>query len=660
MKALMKSPVGLVLLAVMFFALAIGLSQGLKGKRIDLTENKLYTLSDGTLRILDQIDQPIALTLYYSDKASRNLAGFRTYAARVKELLDEYVVHSHGKLTLAVVDPEPFSEAEDAAAIAGLQGVPVGATSDTLYLGLVGELKESKDSAPADEDAALEPATANVTQATIPFFQLNKEAQLEYDLSQLIYKLEHPEPPVVGVISGLPLQGEFDYASRRQGAPWMISEQLESLFDVRQLEPTLDKIDSDIKVLILVHPTELTPAAQLAIDQYVLGGGRVILALDAFAENAAGGMGMMAPPARRSDLDKLLAAWGLKLSNEIVGDYDNGLVVSVGANRSPIRHIGLLGLGKDDFAEQVLMSGLDNINLSTAGALETLAGHTTSITPLLQSSDQSMLLDPKRLETAQSPEVLLDGFKPSGKRYLLAALVTGKAKTAFPEGVTVEEPIEAPVTQPEAAQQTADANTEPEKPATRQRLITPGKTEGEVSVMVLSDADWLSDRLWVQVENFFGQRVASPWADNGAWLANAVDYMAGSRDLSEIRTRGRFTRPFTRVDALRRQAESRLLEKQQSLQDRLQATETRLSELEKQRNQHEQGVLTAAQQQEILKFQDEKLAIRRDLRDVQHQLNRDIDDLGVRLKLLNILAMPLLLTLALAGLVLLWRRMVRR
>jgi len=641
-KSLFKSGFGLVVLVVLFIGLALAITFGLRGERLDLTENHLYTLSDGTVHILDSLKKPITLTLYFSNQTSTNLPALRSYEKRVSELLQEYQLRSHGKIKLKVVDPEPFSDAEDKATEAGLKSVPAGNSGDKVFFGLIGETKSGH-------------------QKTIPFFQMNRQSSLEYDLTKLVYSLEHPQEPVVGVISGLNINGGFDYARRAPSQPWIVVQQMKDLFRVRWLGQNVSKIDKDVDVLMVVDPTDLTDQAKMAIDQYVLGGGKLIAFVDPNAESADANP-MLGGRGTSSNLPKLFRQWGVKFSaDRIVGDYDNSLVVGVGQQHRPVRDIALLGLTNEDFdRNDVILSGLNNINMSTAGYFTAIPHSGLKVQPLLYSSNDAMPISAKKLLTMRSPDQLMDGFKPTGKRYILAARITGKAQTAFPEGVRVKVPKDK--SKPAAkdkGSQNGDAKVSGDEPS--ETTILPQVSSGNINVMVVGDTDILTDRLWVQISNFFGQRVARPWADNGNFLINTLDNYAGSKDLISIRSRGEYTRPFVRVQAMRRDAESSLLQKEQALKQRLKQTEDKLNKLQQaEGKKHDKSLLTNEQKKTLLQFREEKLKIRKQLRNVEHQLNSDIEALGTKLKLLNIIVLPLLLTLLLALVTWLWRRWARR
>lgn len=618
----MKTKYAPNLLIAVFIAMFVVImlsSKFLSGMRIDLSENGLYTLSDGTINILQDLEQEVTLDFYFSEKATSQLPALRTYAQRVQELLQEYVSHADGKLSLNKIDPEPFSEAEDQAAMSGLQGVPAGTRGDEVYFGLVAKGGEDREE-------------------VIPFFQPDKEAFLEYDLTRLISSLSQDSMPKVGIFSGIEINGGFDYMTRQPRQAWAILQFIEDSFEVEWIEPKATRIEN-VDVLLLIAPQNLSDELQFAIDQFVLSGGRTLVFLDPYSEAMSSMSGM--PSVQRSDLADLLPGWGLKLKEEVfVKDYANSMVVGVGPQRQPTRHLGLLSLTPEDLDnEDITLFGLESLNWSSAGILETTEEATTEVTVLAQSSDQAQPHKVEDLLQLHDPQTLMQNFAPTGERYVLAARVSGQAKTAFPDGVEIQ--VEIPANEEDAAEQET-----PAEPEFETRLLTPEVTDAEdIQVMVVSDTDILSDRLWVQVQNFFGQQIVTPWSDNGSFLINSLEHMSGHPDLIEVRSQGRFNRPFTRVEALRRDAEERFLAEQEVLESELDSLETKLVELEQLRDEGDGALFTPEQEAELMKFQEEKLKIRKKLRDVQHQLDQDIEALGTQLKLINILLLPGLLML---------------
>ncbi len=666
------SRAGLLVLALLaIFATALT-TYLFKGARLDLTEDRVYTLSEGTHNLLKGLPGPVTLKLFYSDKQTSNMPQFRNYSNRVQELLQEYVQASAGKLTLESIDPEPFSEEEDKAAEYGLQAVPLSqGGGNEIYFGLVIVSNDNPDK-----------------KEVISFLHPDKERFLEYDLSKLVFSVSQKEKPKVGMVSGLQVNGGFDMMSRQQTPPWTSVSQMEQLYDVQQLGTDFDDIDDDIKLLLLIFPQKLSGKARYAIDQYVMRGGHVLAFVDPFAEQAGQGGGMMMGMGMGGDkfasLPDLFKSWGIEMdTTKVVGDSKHALMVSSRSGR-PMRHLGLLGYGVDNMvADDVIMAGLESLNFGTTGHITKVEGATTDLQPLVLSSDQSMLIDASKFNFLSDPKTLFDGFKPTGERYVIAARITGPVKTAYPDGVQPEDEkpeaaaddedeaddddldmmdeddeIDADVEEEEEEEPSKQAvasveqndnedeteeSSEPEEPAKPQRPHL-AESEQPANIIVVADTDVLTDRLWVQVNSFFGQQIVTPFANNGDMLVNMVDNLLGNADLISIRSRGKFSRPFTRVNDLEQEAEARFREKADSLNERLKETENKLRELQASKEGEEKLVLSDEQQQAVEQFQQEKLKIRKELREVQHQLGKDIEQLGTVLKLINILAIPLLLT----------------
>jgi ABC-type uncharacterized transport system involved in gliding motility auxiliary subunit len=608
----------LVALALAFVAVTVLANWGLRGLRLDLTENRLYTVTDGTRSIVRDLKEPVNLHYYFSENAAATLPAVRTYGIRVREFLEDLAADSAGKLRLKVVDPQPFSEDEDRAAEAGVRAVPLGATGDKLYLGLSGT--NSTDG-----------------RATIEFFDPQKEPFLEYDVAKLVYQLGNPKKPVVAWLSSLPMTGGFDPMSGQAAEPWLVYAQARELFELRNLEPAATRIDSDVDVLVLVHPKNLSPAMQYAIDQFALRGGRILAFVDPIAEgdasgaepgNPLGGLGAD----RSSQLDVLLRAWGVAFDpRQAVGDLEHGLTVSMRPGEAPSQHIGILGLDPRSMAaSDVVTASLTALNFASSGWVAPLKGATTRFEPLVQTSARSGPLPAERFQMLMDPGTLRDGFRPSGQRYAVAARITGPFKSAFPGG-----PPAGAVADPGAPALTASA-----KP---------------LALIVVADTDMLADFLWVRQQNLFGQRVAQPWANNGDFVWNALDNLAGSGELIGVRGRATFTRPFDRVEALRASAEDRFRAKEQELEQQLAETERKLSELQGARADQSALILSPEQEKELAQFQAEKLRIRKDLRDVRLQLDQDIRALGNRVKLFNVVLVPLAFA-AFALLIASWRR----
>ncbi|WP_290889813.1 Gldg family protein [Arenimonas sp.] len=604
--------VALALLALGFVALVALNSVALRGARLDLTDKGLYTLSDGTRNLLGRIEEPVRLKLYYSEHATRELQQFRVFATRVRELLEEVAARSGGQVTLEVIDPEPFSEAEDEATAYGLQSIPLGTSGDKLFFGLVG-------------------VNSTDGETVMPFIQPDKEAFLEYDVAKLISTLSVDAQPVVGLISGLPTGPTMDPTGR--GRPgWVVDRQVSELFELRRLQGSPTDIAGDVDLLMVVHPKELSEETLYAIDQFVMRGGRLLVFVDPDSEADESAIDPLDPLSvaipRSSDLPRLFQAWGIQYDpTRLVLDEKHALQVQPDPNGLPVRHLAVLGLGREALNQDDVVTGeLQTLNVSSAGALGLTRDSTLAMEPLAQSSSASALGDVAAVRDAVAdPDRLREGFRPGGQPHVIAARFTGPLRSAFP-----------------------DRSGDKHRP----------ESKAPVNLVVVADTDVLADRMWVQVNDFLGQPVYNAFASNGDFVYNAVDNLVGNADLIAVRTRASATRPFERVAALRRSAEARYRSSEQRLQQQLDALEQQLAALQQPGADGQAQPLTPQQQAEILRFQDEKLRMRRELRDVQHRLNADIEALGDRLKLINILGMPALVMLVALGVA--WRRWSRR
>lgn len=627
MKSKWFTATGLALGVALLLAVNIFSNAAFTSLRLDLTQNRLYTLSEGTRKVLAGLEEPVRLRLFLSRKPAIRLPSISSYAKRVQELLGEYVHAANGKLVLTVIDPEPFSEDEDRAVGYGLNGIPLDEES-TFYFGLVA-------SGPtADEEV-------------IPYFSTEREELLEYDITRLIYQVSNPKQRVIGLISFLPLDGVNPRAALAgvRPQPWLVLDQIKQFFEVRTLAPTATSIPDDVDVVMLVHPQDLSDATLYAIDQFVLRGGRALVFIDPYAEieqaPSAGMMGM-ATPRRSSDLGKLGDSWGLELvPAKVVGDLQ--LATRVQFQREgrlmtidyPVwMNLPPTLLNQDD----VVTAKLGKLTLATPGHLVKKTGAGTKMTPLFESTPEAAEIDTSRLGLFQDPQDMLRNYQPQGKPLVMAARMTGPARSAFPDG-----PPPLKDDQKEGADnKNKQETTGKDKPKTEKREHL-AKSKNGINIVVVADTDILRDRFWVQVQQFLGTRLAIPTAANGTFVVNALDSLTGSNDLISIRSRGRFTRPFTRVNALRQQAELRFREKEQQLITRLQETEDKLVALERNKQGDDAVVLTEAQQKEIDRFRQEKLRIRKELREVRHELRKNIASLEARMKFINISMTPLLI-----------------
>lgn len=606
----------LVVLAIAFVTITLASSRMRMG-RIDLTADKLYTLTPGTAHIVDNLRAPLKLTLYFSEHATRDLPQLRSYQQRVRELLQEMVARAHGRLRLQFVDPVPYSDDEASAESSGLTPISGGTNGERVFFGLVGSTLSGVDS-DVEGDGRVPGRTL-----AIPLFDPSRETFLEYDIAKLLYELDQPSKPHIGLISSLPVEGNPVIGEE----PWTVMRQLGQQFDVKQLDPAkLTRIDKDIKALLVVHPKHLPADALYAIDQYVLGGGHLVVFVDPVAEmdntpfvDSEGHI-----DDHNSDLSKLFETWGVQYDpQKVVLDRSRALRIEL-ADSSAMGHPAMLGLGQQELShDDVITASLQRVNVSSAGYFDLSAGATARLQPLIQSTADAEVVSSQHVrESINNPAALLDNYRPDNNHYVIAARLHGLFASAFPD-----------------------------------RAKLPGHlgTSGDnAEVILVADTDLLSDRLWVSyTQSLLGQPQLSALANNGDFITNIADNLSGSSALLSIHGRVSSQRPFTRVLALQSAADQKYLAKKQELQRELAVTRSRLNELQPAKAARGDAVSTE-QRTEIEQFLQRQLSINKELRDVQHQFNAEIDALGLRLKFINIVLVPALVTII--GLLYGWRR----
>jgi ABC-type uncharacterized transport system involved in gliding motility auxiliary subunit len=589
--------------------------------RIDLTQQRLYTLSAGTVSVLQGLQDPVTLRLFYSRRLGSAVPAYGSYAERVRAMLEEYAAVSGGRVRLEVFDPEPFSETEDRALAYGLQGVPVDQAGEQVYFGLAG-------------------VNLLDDERTIPFFQPERERFLEFDLTRLVFELSNPRRPVIGVMSSLPVNGDPRMMMMMRGGPagqpYAFMQTLRQFFTVREVALDAQRIEDDVQVLLVVHPQNLPDATLYAIDQYVMRGGKLVAFTDPHSEGQAGRPGPGGQPPRQtaSNLDRLYHPWGIEApSDAVVLDLRGAWRVRANPTDrvQAVDYVAWFNLQGDSLSDaEVATAQLNQVTVASSGMVQRRDGATVEFVPLLTSSERSMRAPAERVRDNPDPARILAEFRPDGQRRVIAARVRGEIPSAFPDG---------PPPPPEGAERAADL------PAHRAR------SQGPANFVVINDADILEDRFWVRVQDFFGQQVATPFSDNGALVANLVDTFAGGDALISLRSRGESLRPFTVVDDIRRDADARFRQTERELTERLQATERRLRELRQgQGGAQASAVITAEQRAEIDAARAQILQTRQQLRAVQLDLRRDIEGMETWLRVINIAAVPLLLTLFAIGL----------
>ncbi|HYE61832.1 MAG TPA: Gldg family protein [Phycisphaerales bacterium] len=617
---------GIIALIVLFFAVNMLATAGLRNTRLDLTQGKVFTLTQGSRNIAAGIEEPVTLTFYYSSKLAQGTPQVQTYARRVRELLEEYVRISGGNIKLSVVDPEPNSEAEDEAIAAGVTGVPVG-PGKSLYLGLVG---------------------TNTTDGreVIPFLSPDpsKERFLEYDVSRMLYALNNPKKKVVGLITPLQMSGGFTFDQRtRQPVrtpSWQIAEQIRGTFELRQLSGTQKEIPADINVLMVAHPKNLDDQTLFAIDQYVLKGGRLVAFVDPFCESdeSAG----QDPTARFSEFTKLLDTWGVEVvRGQIAADKSLAKIVMYGNQQRPERvtYVPWIGLTREQLTKDDPVTGqLNTVNFASSGFIRAKADAApaegqapaskpkATIAPLASTTAGAWEMPVMELAmpTGPDPKAMLEHYQAGTQPLVVAARLSGEVETAFPNGLPA-------------------AGETPAVPA--------GVQKGPLNVILVADADLLSDNQWIRVQNFFGQNLGTKLADNADFVINALENMSGSSDLIGVRAKPSEQRPFDLVQKMQREAEEKYAAEQKALNLKLQDTVRKLEELQAKRGSDDNNLVLTPEQQKVLDdLRVEHASTRKQLRRVEHGLSQDIETLGMKLRLINIALIPALVTVGALGL----------
>ncbi|MEY3552788.1 MAG: hypothetical protein RL735_1136 [Pseudomonadota bacterium] len=583
-----------ILGAIVFVCVNIIGANTLRGARIDLTQQKLYSLSAGTQTMVGALAEPIRFRFFMSSGLTREAPQIAAFAARVRAMLDSYVAASKGRIILEIIDPKPYSEEEDRAVAFGISPMQSQQSGDRLFFGLA--------------------ATNSTTgKATIGSFSPEREAFLEYDLTRLVSELDRKGKAVIAMIDGMNLQGNPQMGMREQ----QVLVQMKQFFDVQRLQGDVEKLPDNTRVLMVVQPQDLPEKTLYVIDQWVMNGGATLIFVDPHSESQVGPRGAP-PPDTSSNLPKLFEAWGVKFDpKNAVADPGYALQTERMINGRPAQMSNLPwiavhdeGLRKDD----AILAQLSAMVLTTAGSFET-SKPGVSLRPLVTASKKAGILpvDSMRERTIDL-RTLLVKIEPGPNPPVIAARLSGTLESAFPKA-------------PEGV--TGDSLTKNAKP---------------VNVILVGDADMLMDRTWIQRRNVLGSEVAQAFANNGDFVVNAVEQMVGGVLLADLRGRGVSWRPFELIQQIEQEANLRYRAKEQSLQEKLKDAEQKLQELGR-GAQKGTEVLTREQVQTIEKFRSEVLATREELRATQFALRSEVTSLKNQMIAINVAGVPVLVVI---------------
>jgi ABC-type uncharacterized transport system involved in gliding motility auxiliary subunit len=602
--------IGVGLAAVLFLAVNLAVNLSLRSAQVDLTERGLYTLSDGTRKVLTSLTEPITLRLYFTRALGEAYPGHQAYANRVRELLERYVNISGGKIRLEVKNPDAFSDVEDEAVTFGLQGLPYDQSGDRGYFGLAGT--NSVDG-----------------KAVISYFTTEREPFLEYDLTKLVYSLATLDRPIVGMVARLPVEGGFMMGQRPVPA-WAVINQIRELFDVRTMPAEFNAVPPEVGMLMLVHPKNLSDETLYAIDQFVMRGGRVLAFIDPNAETEAPSP---QAPAGPSEIDRLLKSWGVTfLKDKVAADLQSARRVNV-RHEGQITQVDYVAWNSLDQRNldttDAVVADIRGLNVGSAGIIEPAEGATTTFRPLVTTSENSEMLDVTKLQGRIDIVALFRDFKPSGKKLVMAARVTGPVKSAFPDGPPL-------VGEGEGA----------EKAQAEKAKTHLAESKKPLNAVIVADTDVLHEGLWAEIRNVNGEQLLVPYAGNSDFVINAVENLSGGDALLGLRSRGDSKRPFLMVEKIQLEAERKFRAEQEKLAKELQETQKRIEGLTNREGANSEAILTSEEKTAIAEFRRKMIEIRHDLRNVQHALRKDIDALDAWLKFLNIAAIPLILGFA--------------
>lgn len=622
-------------IAAFFILVLANFVLGAFSTRVDLTQGGLYTLAEGTRGVLAKLESPVKIRLYFTQGADIPL-GVKAFGRRVEDLLAEYRKASGGKISIEKLDPQPDSDAEDSAALDGVEA-QVLPSGDRFYLGLAISILDKR--------------------VAMPSLAPDRERLLEYDLTRAIARTAAKDKPVVGVMTPLPAFGmrPNPMMGMQQQDPWVFISELRRDFTVKRVALDVARIDDDIKVLLVIHPRGISDQTQYALDQFVLRGGKLIGFVDPYAyfDQMPSPM-MQEAGGTSSTLEKLFKAWGIGFdATKVVMDVK---FQSGGGQRTLPTVLTLAGAAFDP--DDVTTNQVGFALVPFAGAFSGKRAEGLTETVLMKTSTFSNLVDNSKA-TTQGDEAL-KGFTPSGTEYPLAIRLTGKFKTAFSDGAppvpkkdekSDQKPEDKKAGEKKASPPAAKAVEAPQVQGPPHLSVS----KEDNAVVLIADSDFINDGAAVSIQEVFGQRIVVPSNGNIAFAQALVDQFAGDANLIRLRSRATAARPFTVIREMEARAQQSYLGKIKALEGALAQAQEKLQALQKSKTPGASTILSAAQQTELESFRRKAVETRLELKEVRKALRAESEALQFWSKVINIAAIPVLV--ALAGLLLaLYRR----
>mmetsp|Transcript_3526 Transcript_3526/g.2111 ORF Transcript_3526/g.2111 Transcript_3526/m.2111 type:complete len:629 (+) Transcript_3526:315-2201(+) len=596
---------GVILTFVVLVLINVGISK--VNFRLDTTQEKLYSLSDSTINILDDLKKNIYIKVFYSKDALNTYSHIRNYAKRVIDFLNEYRLYGNGRIKLEIYDTVVDSFEEDEAKKYKIQSINLP-SGDRIYFGLV--------------------AVANKHEEIIPMLDPAREMYLEYDITRIITMVSASKKKKIGIISSLPVFGfspiNFSMINK-VSEPWLFISELEKTYEVTEISLSAEKIYDDIDLLIIIHPKNLNKQLEYAIDQYILSGRNVLIFVDPFSLSDESNTLI-----KSSSLERLFTAWKIKIDPlKAILDFTYSTKLSTQHGGVEDNPLWISAYGKAFNQDNVITSQLEKVLMPLAGAIFKEQECQYEFEPLISSSINS------NLDIDFKTKIALDetkkDFIPSNEIYNLAVKIRGRFETAFPDGKPEKEILKK--------ENKTDAD-EKENDEPKEKSLKKGTDVS--TIIITADTDILSDDYYVSRQNFFGFNISQIFNDNLNFFSNAVEVLTGTQELISIRTIGKFARPFTKVMELEEKAKRKWLATEQRLVKKAKETNAKLKQLSEAKDSSSNVVISKEQEEEFKKFYEEKIEINKELKRVRRNLKAEIVSLGRRIKFFNILFIPLL------------------